>query len=556
LKAALALGRVEAILLARSPLVLAGLVGAALVAWYFITRGEPLWWNAGWQIGYGQMILSAVVLAAAQLAAGRARRNNLEDLYNSLPVSVGTRRAGHLLSVLGALPASVTLIAAASALLEWRGVIGNPSLAALAAGVLLVIAGGAIGVMLGLRFPHPFVGLLGAVVWVVPFSQSNRFNGAVTWLFPWVEPQQLGQFPQPVPGYPPAAAHAAELAGVAALAGVVALAWRAQPGIQRRALLAVGAVALAVACLAGAAELKPIPTADLNHLVAEAATPSSFQTCQTANRVRYCLYPGFASLQSSLEGPVDAVLGYVPARTGPALTIEQATTWSLDDASITHGHSEAQLAIWAAELNNAPANATSASTIYLNVGTWPPSGTAAAAAARFDLAFGAAEWAVGLPPSTGSPDPATQCVPLDQAREAIAIWLALESTHTKVTGVQVVGGGYRGPAVIQVNDNPVVAWVYPGANSGDLASTGLPTTAAGYLLAKAMTGLPSATVTRVLDRNWATWTNWHSTDSQLAAALGIPMPAVPSINPTPGPGQIIGNAPAGTSIPSQPVCTT
>ena len=37
------------------------------MAWYFITKGEPLWWNAGWQIGYGEMILSVIVLAAAHL---------------------------------------------------------------------------------------------------------------------------------------------------------------------------------------------------------------------------------------------------------------------------------------------------------------------------------------------------------------------------------------------------------------------------------------------------------------------------------------------------------
>jgi hypothetical protein len=543
-------------LLARSTLVLVGLVSGALVAWYFITKGEPLWWNAGWQIGYGEMILSAIVLAAAQLAAGRARRNNMDDLYSSLPVSARTRAAGHLLSLVGALPATLLLIAAASALLGWRGVIGSPDPAALAAGVLLVIAGGAIGVAVGLRFPHPFVGVVAALVWIIPFSQSNRFNGAVTWLFPWVEPQQLGQFPRSVPGYPPTVAHSVELAAVAALAGVIALAWKGRAVIQQRALLATGVIAVTIAFLAGAVELQPIPTSDLNHLVAEAATPSSYQTCTTANGVRYCLYSGFASLRSSLQGAVDAVVGNVPVRPSPALTIEQATTWSLDDASITHGHSKAQISTWAAELNNAPANTTNTSTIYLNVGTWPAIGSAAAAAARFDLALGVADWTVGLPPSAGNPETATQCVPLNQAREAVAIWLALVSTHAKVGGVLVVGGGYRGPAVLQVNNHPVVAWTYPGENSGDLAASGTPTTAAGYLLAKAMTRLPTATVTRVLDRNWATWTNWHSSDSQLAAALGIPMPAVPSINPTAGPGQIVNNAPPGTAIPSQPMCTT
>jgi hypothetical protein len=508
LKAALALGRVEATLLARSTLVLVGLVGGALVAWYFITKGEPLWWNAGWQIGYGQMILSASVLAATQLAAGRARRNNMEDLYDSFPVSARTRAAGHLLSLVGALPASLLLIAAASALVGWRGVIGSPDPAALAAGVLLVVAGGAIGVVLGLRFSHPFVGVLSALVWIVPFSQSNRFNGAVIWLFPWVEPQQLGRFPHSVTGYPPAVAHTVELAGVAALAGVATLAWKARATSQRGTLLAAGGIAVAVACIGGAAELQPIPTSDLNHLVSEAANPVSVQTCTTANGVRYCLYPGFTSLRSSLQAPVNAVLANVPARPAQALTIEQATNWSLDDKTLTHGHSKAQLAVWAAELNNAPANTTNTSTIYLNVGTWPANGSAAAAAARFDLALGTAQWTLGLPPHTTNFYTGSQCVPLNQAREAIAIWLAIEATHTSP------------------------AWVH----SGDAG-----------LLAEAMTGLPTAKVAQILDRSWAMWSNWHSTDAQLAAALGIP-------NPTPGHGHLISNAPAGTPTPSQNVC--
>jgi hypothetical protein len=365
-------------------------------------------------------------------------------------------------------------------------------------------------VALGLGFPHPFVGALAALVWFASVGQSNQFNSPVTWLFPWADPGQLNQFPTPVPGYPPAGAHAVELAGVAALAGVVALAWHARSAIQSGALLAAGAITVAVICFAGALQLQPIPTADLNRLVAEAANPAAVQTCTTANCVRYCLYPGFASLRSALQAPVNKVLAHVPARPAHALTIEQAVTgagvtWSLDDL-LTHGHSEAQIAAWAAELNNAPTNTPNPSAIYLNVGTWPASGPAAAAA-RFDLALGAADWALGLPPQIGNLYAGSQCTSLNQARAAIAIWLATIATRTKIGGLD-----------------------------GDDA----------YVLAKAMTALPEARVTQVLDRSWATWSNWHSTDAQLAAALGIP-------NPTPPRGQVTSNAPPGT--PSPPVCT-
>ena len=530
LRTAVALGRAEGLLLARNTLVLGGVVVAAVVAWSFLTRGEPLWWNAGWRIGYAQMILSAVVLVAAHLAAGRARRNNMEDLYDSFPVLPSTRTAGHLLSVAGAVPASVILVGAASALLEWRGVIGSPDPAVLAGGVLLVAAGGMIGVAVGLRFPHPFVGVLAALAWAGPFSQSNRFNGAVTWLFPWVISQQLGQFPGPVAGYPPGSAHAVELAGIAALAGVVALACRARAAIHKGMLLVAGTVAVAVICLAGAVQLQPISTSNVNSLVAKAATPASFQICTTANGVRYCLYPRFASLRGSLQAPVSAVLDYLPARPEQPLTVEQSVTLFPDDSALTHGHSQAQIAAWTKQLDNAPVNSPNPSAIFIGVGSWPASNSASAATARLQLALTAADWAVGLPPSAGNPVTATPCVPFNQAREPIAIWLTLVATQAKVRGIQDLGGGTR-----------------------YLASSGPQITGAGYLLAQAMTRLPTDKVTQVLDRNWSVWTDWHSTDAQLAAALGIPLPAVPTLNPTPAPGLRVSPPLPGTPTPQ--VCT-
>jgi hypothetical protein len=343
LRAAFALARAEGWLLARNVLVAGGLVVAAVVAWSFLSRGEPLWWKTAWQIGYAQMILSAAVLIATHLAAGRAQRNNMEDLYDSFPATAGTRTAGHLLSVLGAVPASLILVAATSAVAEVTGPFGGPDPAVLVGGVVLVIAGAMIGVAVGRRFPHPFVGVLAALAWLAPFSQSNRFNGAVTWLFPWVISQQLGNFPHPVSGYPPGVAHAVELAAIAALAGVVALAWTARAAIARAGLLTAGAIAVAVIGIAGALQLQPISTSNLNGLVAQVATPTQFQTCTTADGVRYCLYPEFASLRSSLEGPVSAVLAYVPTRPDQALSVEQAASLFLPDTTLTHGHPAAQL---------------------------------------------------------------------------------------------------------------------------------------------------------------------------------------------------------------------
>src|SRR5512146_2995727 len=95
-RAAVGLARVEASLLVRSLLVLAGLLAGGAVVWVVFGPAEPLWWNAAWRIGFGQLVLGMAVLVAAQLAAGRARRDGMADLYASFPATAGTRTAAHL----------------------------------------------------------------------------------------------------------------------------------------------------------------------------------------------------------------------------------------------------------------------------------------------------------------------------------------------------------------------------------------------------------------------------------------------------------------------------
>ncbi len=141
----LGLAKVEASLLVRSLLVLAGLLVGGAVVWVFIHRAEPLWWDVGWKIGFGQLVLGMAVLVAAQLAAGRARRDGLADLYASFPATAATRTLAHLAGLAGAAPASLLLVAAATAVVQVRGAIGIPGVVVLAGGLLLVIAAGAAG---------------------------------------------------------------------------------------------------------------------------------------------------------------------------------------------------------------------------------------------------------------------------------------------------------------------------------------------------------------------------------------------------------------------------
>jgi len=551
----LGLARAEAPLLFRSVLVLAGMLAGGVLVWNLTRSAEPLWWNTAWQIGEGQAILASTVLIAAQLAAGRARRDGLGELYDSFPVSAATRTAAHLTSLIGAAAVSVLFIGGAAAWVQIRGGVGTPSAGVLVGGVLLVVAAGAAGIALGARLPHPLAGVLAAVVVFALFLESYRFPGAIPWLFPWTISGQFGALYAPLTNYPPGGAHALELAGIAIGIAAIAIALTSDRAPHRLWLAVAGVLSVALVATGVAAQLRPIPTTELNRLFRAEARPSVVQHCTTASDVRYCLYPGFASQLSALEKPVNNVISRLPARPAHALTVAQAMLVSPGDSLLTHGHGRQQLARWNAEANAAPANAPAASTIYLIVGIWPAG--AALADARLAVALGAAEWAVNLPPSAiGFASSGASCVPDDQAREAIAIWLAITATHVH-TALQLRVGphGTLGGPTSEVGHKMIFNWTYPGEFQGYISS-GPQLTANGYLLAAKMAALPAAKVARVLDSAWPTWLNWRTTDAQLARALGIRAPdiTVPAPPKKPRPG-VTFVEPTGP-IPVTPICAS
>lgn len=557
------LARIEAWRLVRSPLILAGFLIGGLLVWVYTHGTQPVWWNGAWTIGYGQTVLSIAALIAAQLATGRAQRDGMTQLYDSFPTGTGRRTLANLLGQLGVIPACLVLIGVVVGVFEMHHVVGTPDLAVLVGGILLVLAGGAVGVAIGGRFPHPLAGVLGAFAWFIPFSQSNRLSGPVTWLFPWVKPAQLGQLPGPLAGYPPGLAHAMELVAITVLAGSLALTAATTVRRMRVRLLAVAAGALAAIVATCTAQMQPVPASDIQNLMDQVAATGSVQHCVDGDQVRYCLYPEFVSKTTFLQGIVDDVLAHAPAEHDRTLTITQFSGLSIDDGILTNGHSTRQVTAWDAQLRGAPANQPSSSAVFVNLGSWPTGGQAAADA-RFDLALSAADWAVGLPTNTGtgtdtgndSPAPPTLCVPLNQAREAIAIWLAAQATNLPPAPFQNAGGRITGDEFAQVGGTTFVTWNYPGEahDYGDyLASPGAQTTAAGYLLAQAMTRLPTARVASVLSIGWGTWTNPQTTDTTLASALGIAMPAVPAGLTGPR-GRLL--APPPGAIPAQPECTS
>jgi hypothetical protein len=544
LRMVLGLAKVEAWLLVRSLLVLAGLVAGGFGLWLYFRQMQPLWWDAAWRIGWGQLILAITVLPAAQLAAGRARRNGMADLYATFPATAATRTAAHLAGLAGLLPATLLLGGAATAAVQASSAIGTPDSATLAGGLLLVIAAGAAGVAIGTRFPHPLAGMLGAMVLLFSSITSHLASGAAIWLVPWeMEPDQVANLPGPLAGYPPSGAHAAELAGLAVLAGIVALAVTARHARARAGLAAAGIVAVAAICLTGALQVRPIPTSDLNHLVTEVADPASVQHCTTAGQVRYCLYPGIESVLPPLEASAGGVLALLPAQPSQPLTIRQVTSLSLPDEALTHGHSPQEVSQWDAQVQQAPGNASAAPASAVYVNAWPPAGQQGGA--DFSLALATADWALGLPgaSSASSNSGGQACVPVNQAREAVAIWLAILATHSSTSALQDglgTGMGIQGTAV---GNTFVQTWSYPGGYVTPPGG-GLQDTAIGYMLASEMTSVPQQKVSQILAGAWSRWMNWHATDAQLAAALGVSMPSVST-----------GSLPPGPTPPQAPLCT-
>ncbi len=551
LRTVLGLARAEASMLVRSALVLVGLLAGGVVIWFFISPLEPVWWNTAWQIGSGQLILGAAVLMAAQLAAGRAHRDGMADLYASFPATAGTRTAGQLAGLAAAVPASLLLIGATAVTVQLIGAIGAPSITVLAGGLLLVIASGAVGVAIGARFAHPLAGVLGALVLFGVSAQAYRFSAASTWLIPWDFKQDiLGYLPGPLAGYPPAGAHAVELAATAVLAGVVALVLTVRSSRGRAVLATVGVLAAAVIWLVGAVQLRPIPATAMSRMVAQSANPASVQRCTTSNQVRYCLDASFAALLPSLEAPVSAVLAHVPVRPDRQLTVSQVGELVLDP-TLTLGYPREQVARWNTQLQRSPAITSPAAAIYLPIGAWPAFG-GRLADAHFNVALATAEWAVGIPLASKT---GMACVPVDQAREAIAIWLAILATHPEAGALQA--GLPSGSTGAEVANIIVPTWTYPGVNYGQVDQVvGVPpeNTEAGYLLARAMTSLPEQKVEHVLTDGWTRWVNTRTTDAELAAALGIPIPSIHVPQLRAGATRVAVNPSAGDA--QNPVCTS
>lgn len=165
-----ALAGVEARRLLTHPVLLAGLA-LSVVA---LVAGARRDGQAQTFLLMGVVVLPLALgtFAAANLAALRSRRAGAEEMLDALPQGIATRTGAQLLAVLAVLPLAIGLLAAGylvfgageGLIIDLDGSRRTPALVELAQGPLLIMALGALGVLLGRIAP---VALLAALLVVV-----------------------------------------------------------------------------------------------------------------------------------------------------------------------------------------------------------------------------------------------------------------------------------------------------------------------------------------------------------------------------------------------------
>jgi len=564
-------GRAEAARLCRSPLVLTGLAVAASLIWWNSRTMVPQWWVWDVQIGSILLTVAGAVLVSAQFAAGRIRRDGATQLYDSYPATAAARSGAYLLGAAGPLVLAVALTGAAVIWLDLLGPVGAPRPAVLAQGLLLVALGGAIGVALGRWLPHPMAGILAVIVLgaaeadlLLPFSGPVHLPGQTAWLFPWTQPVVLRWLPGPTPLIPPTA-HLAWLAALTAL-GVLAALWRSARGHRLPKLTGLTALAaagcLALAGWSGWAQTRPDAGAQ-ESLAYQATHPAQSEQCTSLQRVRYCAYPGFSHDVARWAAVVNGVAGRLPARPAETLVVRQLVDVDYVQPNFADGYPSAAAAqdgsglqlsaniarfVFAEDGDPHLISGSSVPPVYVDI-NWGAGSTASSY--QLVLAMQAAWWIAGLPTTwqrsvsySCGPDCSTQaqisCLPVGQAREAIALWLA--ATATPATRPAFFSWLRNGPSAEKVGHVWISAY-------GDASAYGyqpaLQFTSQGAALARVMLRLPEQRVTAALATGWPRWLNPRATDAQLAAALGIQLPAV-----IPPPG---GSA-LNRGQPADPVC--
>lgn len=501
-----ALAALEARRLLRHPLIAVG-VGLSM---YLHVRGiawgrMPVLPRDDVRIGYALLPLAAATLLVINAVALRSRRHGTDELYDTLPTLAERRTAAHLLALSAPVGLAALLVAVDVVYLGLLGGIGTPNPFELATGPAVVALAGVLGVLLGRLAPWTsaapvtLVGL--AALWYFPYLSYRITQRVFTWhsfwVFPWFGERNGSEADGAnvlVGGW-----HLAYVGGLVALMACLALARRRpRPGTAVAALLA-----LALTASGAVAQSRPLTAGQLIEEAEFASGAPGTQVCETRGRVEYCTWRAYVPWIDRWQRPIDGVMRRLPAAVvGRGLRVRQM---ALDASELC--------STWSACRNQVDAafDRAIASSDVRTTASWPRGSSAGGA--ELGLAAAVGSWAVGLRTAPPRDEPPI-CMPSDEARVVVALWLAGQSTAQAATSLR------------QALDPARADTLRPRLTLGPTAgTTQWPRLEVAY--AVALLDRPADEVAVRLRQDWTRLTSPGTPTAQLATAFGLqPLPSL------------------------------
>jgi hypothetical protein len=449
--------------------------------------------------------LVGMTLVAVHRNMLRSRRDGTDELFTAAPTTPATRTAGHLATAWVPIVAMLAFLASVVVLDQRNsrllfGAIDRATVADVAAGLVLVTGGVALGVALARWIPWGLVPLI-ALVLIAGVSTSIGGIGENH----WSHTRQLSTWPR-FPEHDlvftarPAGWHLVYLVGLVIVVGAIAL-------LRHRrdtAVLALGAIAVLVTVIGAFVETRPIGATDAAAIAGMISHPDRHQVCVDAGPARTCAYPDYGELAAFYAPRVAAVLAAAPRETvARAIAVRQLFGHGaevLDPVVRRHLDGIAQ---------------PDDHTVQLPYRADPES--------EREVRLRVALWAVG----TATRDVPEPCAIGGRAQGVVALWLAFQDRPADeaddlVHGAELADGSTADVAYAE-------GFVFPGdADADDLGQAPVVWSASDLTAARALLTTDDERVRAALHASWKRFTDPATPTDDLLVALGLERVGAPS----------------------------
>ena len=520
-KAVIQLARAEMRRLRRSPVFISGILMFSFAGFAIGFRQISLLHETDSDLALFFFPLAWMTLLATNLAVLRGRRDSVEELFGTMPVSRDARTLAHIASIAAAFFAAVTLLAFTLAFMVWQGFSGTPDLGELLTGPLLVFCAGIVGVATARIIPSSIGGLMALVLMGVLQGLIDHYSHEAEhvshWFAFWVsEPEE---WPGDLLSRRPWS-HLLYLSGLGMFAAVCGFLRHRR---DRTVLIALG-VSLMVAATGGFVQSRPRTDAEWDRIASWMAEPAKHQTCVIDEQVRYCSYDNYEGVRAEWIRVVSGVRALVPPQARDRLTevrqrIPASTLW------LVPRQIKARIGSLAVRGNLWPQDGT----LHPSDSWWCVSSHCG-----LDLSIHAATLLVGLPTQgrpappgntgpDGDPQPILKVDASGSARSVIALWLgaaASDSTRKQMLGL--AGRTIPADAEEAWRGDPLGPTSIEGC--GGVADTGTLYGRNDIGLAVSMLRLPRDEVARTISREWDQLTTPDATAMDVADLLDLQIP--------------------------------